>query len=144
MMQYTHRKTTGKYCNRNTPNPQYSLSSLPVGSKGLITLCVVSLAFFYFSSRFLFSLVFFLAFCYLHVGIKNVRKMQEKCEKYARNLPNTRNMRENCPIREKRAKMFLYYIIIMLGKKREPVAFFSHFLAFLLTNLTKTQTKCIV
>ena len=45
----------------------------------LITLCVVSLAFFFFSLRFLFFLACFLAFLwYQHVGIKNVRKNVSK------------------------------------------------------------------
>ena len=33
IMQYFYILTRGKYCNRNTPNPNTSLSSLPVGSK---------------------------------------------------------------------------------------------------------------
>ena len=110
-------------------------------SKGLITLWVVSLAFFifprifYFSSHFLFFLAFFIfpcvfdlssrffsrffsRFLYQHVSIKNTRK-------------NVSPTRDNFSI--------LHYA---LNKERKLLTFFYCFmLAFLLINLTKTQPQ---
>ena len=82
---------------------------------GLITLCIVSLAFFIFPRVF------------HSITIYWCKKRKEKRE------DDWRKARENGPMREKQEKMFLYYTIRWV--KTMPVAFFSRlfrvFLAFL-------------
>ena len=94
--------------------------------KGLITLCVDSLAFVFFSR---FSRVFPRNFDTKML----VTKTREKREKNQKREPNARQC---------------FYITLCVGKKRESVAFFSRFsrvlLAFFSRFCSQTQTKSIV
>ena len=114
-------------------NKKNMLKNVDLGlvPKGLITLCIVSLVFwffprvFYFPSPFLCFLAFLIPTCWYRKGEENQKKKREKREKIAR-----------------REKMFLYYTIRWVKTQTSCVflAFFWHFLAFLLTNLTKTHS----
>ena len=114
----------------NTCKKVYAMQNI---YKGLITLCVVSLAFFILPHVFHFTSRFFLAFRYHCVGIQNAsenaRKMLEKREENPKREPNGRKY---------------FYITLCIGQKRKSVAFCSHFASVLLTNFTKTQTQRIV
>ena len=94
--------------------------------KGLITLCVVSLAFLFHLAFFILPRVFPRVFDTNMLVSKTRVKTQEKSKKNPSKIQNASPMRENVFI--------LHYA---LGKN----AFCSGFAPVLLTNFTKTQTQ---
>ena len=113
-------------------------------NKGLITLCVVSLAFLFHLAFFILPRILPRVFPRVLDTNMLVSKMrvetQENGKKNARKIQNASPTRENVSI--------LHYA---LGKNtsqfcfgRVLVAFWSRFGRVLVINLTKTQTQCIV
>ena len=117
-----------------------------IAPKGLITPCVVSLAFlilprdFHFTLRFTlrfsshfssrFSSHFSSRFRYQHVGIQNAHENARKVQEKRKKIQNASPTRENVSI--------LYYT---LGKKRESVAFCTCFARVLHAFCSQTLPK---
>ena len=109
--------------------------------KGLITLCVVSVAFFilppvfHFTSRFSFYLAVFpcgfpRALDTNMLVSKRQVKTQEKCKKNAKKNPKREPNARKC-----------FYILLCVGQKRESVSFCLRFASFLLWFCLQTLPK---